>query len=43
MDINKLQRISDYQWRIDPFGKMRVPGIIFASKDLILNMDEKVY
>lgn len=43
MDINKLQRISDYQWRIEPFGKMRVPGIIFASKDLILNMDEKVY
>jgi len=43
MDINKLERVSDYQWRIEPFGKMRVPAIIFASKDLILNMDDKVY
>ncbi|MBE9564615.1 MAG: RtcB family protein, partial [Proteobacteria bacterium] len=43
MDINKLHRISDYQWRIDPVNGMHVPGIIFASKDLILEMDEKVY
>ena len=43
MDINKLDRVSDYQWRIEPFGKMHVPGIIFASKELILDMDEKVY
>ena len=43
MDINKLQRISDYQWRIEPANGMHVPGIIFASEDLILDMDEKVY
>jgi len=43
MDINKLHRISDYQWCIDPVNGMNVPGIIFASKDLILDMDEKVY
>jgi len=43
MDINKLQRLSDYQWRIDPINGMRVPGIIFASRELILEMDEKVY
>lgn len=43
MNINKLDRISDYQWRIEPVDGMHVPGIIFASKDLILEMDEKVY
>jgi tRNA-splicing ligase RtcB len=43
MDINKLQRISDYQWCIEPVGGMHVPGIIFASKELLLEMDEKVY
>jgi tRNA-splicing ligase RtcB len=43
MDINKLHRISDYQWRIEAKNGMRVPGIIFASEDLILDMDEKVY
>jgi len=43
MDINKLHRISDFQWRIDPIDGMHVPGIIFASEDLILEMDEKVY
>jgi tRNA-splicing ligase RtcB len=43
MDINKLHRISDYQWRIEPANGMLVPGIIFASEDLILDMDEKVY
>ena len=43
MNINKLHRISDYQWRIEPVNDMRVPGIIFASKELLLDMDEKVY
>jgi len=43
MDINRLQRVSDYQWRIEPTGEMRVPAIIFASEDLIRDMDEKVY
>jgi len=43
MNINKLHRISDYQWRIEPVNGMHVPGIIFASKDLLLDMDDKVY
>lgn len=43
MDLNKLQRITDYQWHIEPANGMHVPGIIFASKDLILDMDDKVY
>ncbi|MCW8384742.1 RtcB family protein [Fluoribacter dumoffii] len=43
MDLNRLEKISDFEWRIPKHGKMRVPGIIFASEELILNMDMKVY
>ncbi|WP_392538989.1 RtcB family protein [Legionella sp. 227] len=43
MDLNLLEKISDFEWRIPQHGKMRVPGIIFASEELILNMDMKVY
>ena len=37
----ELKRISEYCWRIEPFGRMRVPGVIFADKVLINDMDEK--
>jgi tRNA-splicing ligase RtcB len=43
MDINRLQRVSDYQWRIEPEAGMYVPAIIFASESLIRDMDDKVY
>ncbi len=43
MDINRLQQVSENQWLIQPFGKMRVPAIIFASEKLILDMDDKVF
>ena len=43
MDIDRLQKVSDYQWRIEPTGKMHVPAVIFASEDLVREMDEKVY
>ena len=42
MDTSTLTRISDYEWRIEAQGDMRVPGIIFASHDLVEAMDEKV-
>ncbi|MBL7106246.1 MAG: RtcB family protein [Phycisphaerae bacterium] len=42
MDTKKFKRISEYQWQIEPCGKMRVPVIIFADEDLISEMDEKV-
>ena len=42
MDTSTLTRISDFEWRIEPQGDMRVPGIIFASRALIEAMDEKV-
>ena len=35
--------IGDCEWLIEPFGKMRVPAIIYASRELIEGMGEKVY
>jgi len=43
VDTSRLQRRSDNEWWIQPFGKMRVPAVIFASETLIRDMDEKVY
>lgn len=37
----ELKRISEYCWQIEPFGKMKVPGVIFADRDLINDIDEK--
>jgi tRNA-splicing ligase RtcB len=42
MDLKKLKKFSDTQWRVDPYGRMRVPVIIFASETLVRSMDEKV-
>jgi tRNA-splicing ligase RtcB len=43
MDLALLNRKSEYEWWIEPAGKMRVPGIIYASEQLIRDMDLKVY
>ncbi len=43
MDLTLFKRHSDYEWHIRPFGNMRVPGIIYATEDLIRDMDDKVY
>lgn len=43
MELSLLKRRSDFEWEIAPHGAMRVPGIIYASDDLIREMDHKVY
>lgn len=43
MDINLFTRQSDYRWRIEPHGNMRVPAVIYANEALIREMDDKVY
>ena len=43
MDLALLKRNSEYEWGIAPFGKMRVPAVVFASEALIRDMDLKVY
>jgi tRNA-splicing ligase RtcB len=42
MDTKQLKRRSEYEWMIEPFGRMNVPAIIFADETLIKAMDEKV-
>ena len=43
MDPSTLKRESDFVWRIEPRGDMRVPGIIYGDEALIRAMDMKVY
>jgi len=43
MDLNLLKRRGHDEWHISPRGKMRVPGVIYATESLIREMDEKVY
>jgi tRNA-splicing ligase RtcB len=30
-----IQRLDDYRWRIAPFGRMRVPGIVYTSAAML--------
>lgn len=43
MDLSRFERVTDNEWRINPVGAMRVPGIIYADAALIRGMDDKVY
>jgi tRNA-splicing ligase RtcB len=43
MDLDLLTRESEFAWRIEPRGPMRVPGVIYADEALIRAMDMKVY
>jgi tRNA-splicing ligase RtcB len=43
MDTSRFQRVSDTEWRVKPWGKMRVPAVIYATENLIRGMDDKVY
>jgi tRNA-splicing ligase RtcB (3'-phosphate/5'-hydroxy nucleic acid ligase) len=43
MELAKLERRSEFEWRVSPFGRMRVPGVIFGNEALLRQMDDKVY
>jgi len=43
MDISKFTRVDATQWRIEPHGAMRVPGVLFADETLLRAMDDKVF
>jgi hypothetical protein len=43
MDLARLKRLENDAWEIPTFGRMRVPGRIFATEQLVLEMDDKVY
>ena len=43
MDLSLLNRLSDTAWEIPCRGEMRVPAVIYATRELIEAMDHKVY
>ncbi|WP_424363351.1 RtcB family protein [Methylocystis parvus] len=43
MDLSRLKKISEVEWRIPARGEMRVPGVIFATEGLVSEMDDKVF
>lgn len=43
MDTSRLVRESPCAWRVEPFGAMRVPAILYADEGLIRDMDDKVF
>src|SRR5574340_49298 len=43
MDTALFDRHSEYEWRVRPFGRMRVPAVVYASESLLQAMDSKVY
>ena len=43
MNMNRLVRKADAEWHIEPYGEMRVPGVIYATESLVREMDDKVY
>jgi tRNA-splicing ligase RtcB len=42
MDTSNLQQLDENRWRVPATGNMRVPAVIFADRDLIEDMDDKV-
>jgi tRNA-splicing ligase RtcB len=42
MELDQLHQDDATTWRIAPYGAMRVPAIIYATEELIRNMDNKV-
>jgi tRNA-splicing ligase RtcB len=43
MDTSRLVRKTETEWWIEPFGEMKVPGIIYATETLVRDMDDKVF
>jgi len=42
MDISALRQISENHWELAASGKMRVPVVFYANRELLEGMDEKV-
>ncbi len=42
MEPMKLKQRGEYEWELPKAGRMRVPGVIYASRALVEAMDEKV-
>jgi tRNA-splicing ligase RtcB (3'-phosphate/5'-hydroxy nucleic acid ligase) len=42
LNLQGLERASEFEWRIPASGAMRVPGVLYAGEDLVREMDDKV-
>ena len=42
MNISRLKQRGNFEWEFPAVGRMRVPGVIFASRELLEAMDDKV-
>ncbi|MCK9985121.1 MAG: tRNA-splicing ligase RtcB (3'-phosphate/5'-hydroxy nucleic acid ligase) [Azoarcus sp.] len=42
MELRKFRQRGPYEWELPATGRMRVPGVIFASRELMEAMDDKV-
>jgi tRNA-splicing ligase RtcB (3'-phosphate/5'-hydroxy nucleic acid ligase) len=42
LNLQGLERASEFEWRIPASGPMRVPGVLYAGEDLVREMDDKV-
>lgn len=43
MDTTRVKKMEECIWRIERYGDMRVPALIFADRSLLSDMDEKVF
>ena len=43
MDLGLFERGGEFEFRVPPIGAMRVPAVIYADEQLILDMDDKVF
>lgn len=43
MDVSRFKRRDEHEWEIGKHGAMRVPGVIFATRELLADMDDKVW
>ena len=41
-DKSRLRRLDEFRWLLPQAGKMRVPAVLFASEQLIAELDNKV-
>ncbi len=42
MDVSRFRQCGAFEWKLPQTGRMRVPGVLFASAELIAAMDDKV-
>jgi tRNA-splicing ligase RtcB len=42
MDLKRLKQRGEFEWELPRNGAMRVPGVIFAARELVAAMDDKV-